>query len=1190
VPAQCAWLANETHVFTVGEVNKSKWRLNVTANDGGNYVVFSEVQMHTEIGGADVCGGGFTQASSRYDRTGSYGPQRAVDDDSATDYYSDGGIVAAWWYYEFGRTVEVVEYSLRADSTYGDQSSAPRDWTLEYWDGSQWVVADTQTGQTGWASGETRTFSFVTGPPSNTTPVVEAGPDQTIPLASTATATLAGSATDDGLPDPPAALTFLWTVVSSPSGSTVTFTDDADPTTDVEFDSLGEYVLRLTADDGELTGHDDVTITVVAPGPVSISKAVAYAALSAPGGISKAVAYAVLSTEVRVSVSKAVAYAVVQEGVSNEAPVVDAGSDQSIPIASPTATLAGSATDDGKPDPPAALTYLWTQQLGPGTATFVDATDPGTDVSFDEPGVYVLSLTADDSALTGYDEITITVVLPAPDITVITPDVGSIDGGTTVVLDGAGFLTGATVTFDGDAPTDVVVVSSTQITCVTPAHAIGQVDVVVTNTDSQFDTLVNGYLYLVPPTVTSVAPTYGPSVGGTAVTITGTNFGAGATVSFGGALAHDVVIVSGTEITCTTPAHAGGLVAVTVTNVDEGFGTLLNAFRYYNSAVFVTIDTGSGPDDWTDYVGLEVPRIELVMNGRSTATVVLTKDAPSIPPRYSKVLIYDVATGESLFGGFIENRTIEPYEDTIHDFYITCQLSDCGLLWDSCLVNLAYAAPTTPEDVLDDLVTKYLNPRFDTVYAKVTTGYTLQPTSWVNKTASSVLRDLNTKCGVAYYITPNNEILAFAPGTLRAPYDITDAAPHSKKVTWTDSDQTPANNIVVELSTPVVATEVFDTPGVTDGDYQYFETTFPCSQNSSDMWPRALVVDGASVVGVLFSFPTATYPWGWDYINHRLVCDTRYATPPGAGHVVSITYAIAAVVVTSGETPQMDALISEDVAMLDAEEVGIEKLRVLNQSPRTITIISFESGWAPGQTGDITRTNRGLVGASYLISNVVLELQEGHWTRTITGLENAIYQGSYIDQWKSIMGEGGSGSTPTPPPVIPPETPPDPPVPAPITHSTSANTLTVANVADLGPYASTGRQITVTFGFSFTGYTRYAPDSMSSYDAATKQNPGAQLLLQRSVGGGAFATVATITVTNGTHIEESPNSGDPGSYTQIMSGGGTYADPDLSTDTREYKLIFNSAYGTGGWLNVNTVVSPSGYGRKNTLSIQSVEQ
>jgi hypothetical protein len=110
---------------------------------------------------------------------------------------------------------------------------------------------------------------------TNEAPVADAGSDQSITSSLPATATLAGSATDDGLPDPPAALSYLWTVVSSPGGSTVTFTDDSDPGTDVELSDVGEYVLRLTADDGDLTDSDDVTITVTEPHGIRVTRAAA---------------------------------------------------------------------------------------------------------------------------------------------------------------------------------------------------------------------------------------------------------------------------------------------------------------------------------------------------------------------------------------------------------------------------------------------------------------------------------------------------------------------------------------------------------------------------------------------------------------------------------------------------------------------------------------------------------------------------------------------------------------------------------------------------------------------------------------------------------------------------------------------------------------------------------------------------
>jgi len=85
------------------------------------------------------------------------------------------------------------------------------------------------------------------------------------------------------------------------------------------------------------------------------------------------------------------------------------------------------------------------------------------------------------------------------------------------------------------------------------------------------------------PTVTSVTPNSGTSGGGTPVTITGTNFAAGATVTFGGTPATNVVVVSSTKITATTPAHAAGPVDVVVTNTDGQSGTLPSGFTYTTS-------------------------------------------------------------------------------------------------------------------------------------------------------------------------------------------------------------------------------------------------------------------------------------------------------------------------------------------------------------------------------------------------------------------------------------------------------------------------------------------------------------------------------------------------------------------------------------------------------------------------------
>ncbi len=121
------------------------------------------------------------------------------------------------------------------------------------------------------------------------------------------------------------------------------------------------------------------------------------------------------------------------------------------------------------------------------------------------------------------------------------------------------------MTFGGAAATNVVVVNSTTITATTPAGSTGAVTVTVTNPGGQSGSLASAFTYLAPPTVSSVSPNSGSTAGGTAVTITGTNFAAGATVTFGGAAATNVVVVNSTTITATTPAGSAGAVTVTVT-------------------------------------------------------------------------------------------------------------------------------------------------------------------------------------------------------------------------------------------------------------------------------------------------------------------------------------------------------------------------------------------------------------------------------------------------------------------------------------------------------------------------------------------------------------------------------------------------------------------------------------------------
>src|SRR5215216_2276467 len=93
---------------------------------------------------------------------------------------------------------------------------------------------------------------------ANLAPVVNAGPDQVVPLPNNVS--LSGSVSDDGLPIPPGTVTTNWSLISGPG--TVMFANANATSTTASFSANGTYALRLIAYDGDKTSSDDVTITI----------------------------------------------------------------------------------------------------------------------------------------------------------------------------------------------------------------------------------------------------------------------------------------------------------------------------------------------------------------------------------------------------------------------------------------------------------------------------------------------------------------------------------------------------------------------------------------------------------------------------------------------------------------------------------------------------------------------------------------------------------------------------------------------------------------------------------------------------------------------------------------------------------------------------------------------------------------
>ncbi|HEU4768910.1 MAG TPA: hypothetical protein VFS77_16110, partial [Pyrinomonadaceae bacterium] len=133
----------------------------------------------------------------------------------------------------------------------------------------------------------------------------------------------------------------------------------------------------------------------------------------------------------------------------NRPPAVDAGPDQTITLPTDSVSLNGTATDDGLPLN-STLVTTWTKISGPGPVTFAAPGNPVTTATFTEPGIYVLRLTATDSLLTVFDEMSVEVVPrnqppevnAGPDQTIELPNTATMAG---VVTDDA-LPRGSTVT------------------------------------------------------------------------------------------------------------------------------------------------------------------------------------------------------------------------------------------------------------------------------------------------------------------------------------------------------------------------------------------------------------------------------------------------------------------------------------------------------------------------------------------------------------------------------------------------------------------------------------------------------------------------------------------------------------------------------------------------------------------------
>jgi RHS repeat-associated protein len=361
----------------------------------------------------------------------------------------------------------------------------------------------------------------------NAPPTVSAGVNQSITLPSGAS--LNGTASDDGLPNPPGVLALTWSKVSG--AGTVTFGNPALASTTATFSAAGTYVLRLSAFDGALTASADVTIVVNAGG----------------GG-----------------------------GGPNLPPVVSAGPNQSITLPN-VATLAGTATDDGLPAPPGALSSTWSMISGPSSGVvFGDPSQPGTTATFAAPGIYLLQLSASDGALSAASTVQVTVVDGPPVLAAVADRTINLGERLQVLLEGRDGNANDVLTYAlTTAPAGATLNPSPLLDWTPTAAQLGTHPFAARVTDSNGNSATISFNVTVvyvnhPPQLGPQASLTMPTGSPFARTLVASDPDAGDMLSFGIVSGPSGMTLSGAQINWSTSGRTPGDYTVTVRVTDQG--------------------------------------------------------------------------------------------------------------------------------------------------------------------------------------------------------------------------------------------------------------------------------------------------------------------------------------------------------------------------------------------------------------------------------------------------------------------------------------------------------------------------------------------------------------------------------------------------------------------------------------------
>uniref|UniRef100_A0A6C0C6Y7 IPT/TIG domain-containing protein n=1 Tax=viral metagenome TaxID=1070528 RepID=A0A6C0C6Y7_9ZZZZ len=166
--------------------------------------------------------------------------------------------------------------------------------------------------------------------------------------------------------------------------------------------------------------------------------------------------------------------------------------------------------------------------------------------------------------------------IDTPITTSLSVDSGPVAGGNTISIYGYNLYTATSVNFGANSATPTVI-SDSEITVIVPANSgPGAIQIIVTTTGGSTAPL--SYLYEDVPTISSITPTSGSTLGNTIITIFGTNLSNVTSVTFDGN-SSSFGVINNSTVSVSSPAHAAGSIDLVLTTT-AGSAILSNGYTY----------------------------------------------------------------------------------------------------------------------------------------------------------------------------------------------------------------------------------------------------------------------------------------------------------------------------------------------------------------------------------------------------------------------------------------------------------------------------------------------------------------------------------------------------------------------------------------------------------------------------------